>query len=67
MSVVDQSTACLSFAALLGSDLAIVLNVDVVVGRERVDLVLGELGAIEPSVVGTCIDRHGRSWQEKRT
>jgi hypothetical protein len=40
---------------LLGSDLAIVLNVDVVVGRETVDLVLGELGAIEPSVAGTCM------------
>jgi hypothetical protein len=67
MSVVDQSTAVLSFAALLGSDLAIVLNVDVVVGRETVDLVLGELGAIEPSVVGTCVDRRSRSWQGKRT
>jgi hypothetical protein len=44
---------CLSYAALLGSDLAIVLDVDVVVGRKAVDLVLGELGAIEPSVVCT--------------
>ena len=67
MSVVDQSTACLVFAALLGSDLAIVLNVDVVVGRKTVHLVLGELGAIEPSVMGTCMDRRSRSWQEKRT
>jgi hypothetical protein len=57
MSVVDQSTACLSFAALLGSDLAIVLNVDVVVGRKAVDLVLGELCAIEPSVVDTLMYR----------
>lgn len=31
MSVVDQRTASVSFAALLGSDLAIVLDVDVVV------------------------------------
>ena len=44
MSVVDQRTAYLSLAVLLGSDLAIVLNVDVVVGREGVDLVLGERG-----------------------
>ena len=57
MSVVNQSTACLSFAALLGSDLAIVLNVDVVVGREGVDLVLGELGAVGPSVVGVFTTR----------
>lgn len=32
-------------ASLLGSDLAVVLNVDVLVGGERVDLVLGERGA----------------------
>ena len=57
MSVVNQSTACLSFAALLGSDLPIVLNVDVVVGREGVDLVLGELGAVGPSVVDVFTTR----------
>jgi hypothetical protein len=57
MSVVDQSTACLSYAALLGSDLAIVLDVDVVVGRKAVDLVLGELGAMKPSVVCTLMER----------
>ena len=57
MSVVDQSTVCLSFAALLGSDLAIVLDVDVVVRRKAVDLVLGELGTVGPSVVGAFVGR----------
>ena len=57
MSVVDQSTACVSFAALLGSDLAIVLDVDVVVRRKCVDLVLGEFGAVGPSVGGTFLGR----------
>lgn len=32
-------------ASLLGGDLAVVLDVDVLVGGERVDLVLGERGA----------------------
>lgn len=54
MSVVDQSTASVSFAALLGSDLAIVLDVDVVVRRKGVDLVLGELGTVGPSVGDAC-------------
>jgi hypothetical protein len=39
----------LPFAPLLGGDLAVVLDVDVLVGGERVDLVLGERGA------GLCV------------
>jgi hypothetical protein len=58
MSVVDQSTARPSFAASLGSDLAIVLDVDVVVRRKGVDLVLGELGTVGPSVSGAFAGRH---------
>ena len=40
-----KSTACLGRPALLGSDLSVVLNVDMVVGREGVDLVFRELGS----------------------
>lgn len=41
-----KSTACLGRPALLGSDLSVVLNVDMVVGREGVDLVFRELGTV---------------------
>jgi len=57
MSVVDQRTAYLSFAVLLGSDLAIVLDVDVVVRRKGVDLVLGELGTVGSYVSGAFCER----------
>lgn len=60
ISVVDQGNECLSLAAaLLGSDLAVVLNVDVVVGRKGVDLVLGELSAMscQSSLVHRQVDQ----------
>jgi hypothetical protein len=41
----------LLIASLLGGDLAVVLDVDVLVGGEGVDLVVGERGAEYVSVI----------------
>lgn len=44
MMVVDKVPCVSPCSTLLGSDLSVVLDVDVVVGRKGVYLVLGELG-----------------------